>query len=116
MAETKGAARAWISAIVTGLVLAAGFMALRVEQPLRIVLAGAAVAALVGLIARRHGRGMSAAPTSVLLGLGIVGLLVYARLLIASPPSGAGWLFALVVVAFPVTVLLMGVRQWKSPG
>jgi uncharacterized membrane protein (UPF0136 family) len=105
------------SALFTGAVFAAVFVVLQVtDQPVTILLGSAAMALLAGVTTYRLDKDKTILPTSVLVLLSIVSLIVYGVWMMREPPAGAEWIAAALVLAFFVAPLFIAYgqrrRQW----
>jgi hypothetical protein len=104
-----------ISAMLAGVVFAALFFALDLGGPPRVLPASLAMALLAGITTARLQRGKPLLPLWALLLLGMGGLVLHSWVfLIQQQPAGVDWLPVAVIFAFPVLILLMAYRQWRS--
>jgi len=107
--------RALTSALLMGGIYAAASFAFQLAGPGRILIASLAMAALGGVIGYRLALGKTILPTAGLVALAVGGLALYtAALLFTEPPPRSDWIFVAIVFAFPVALLVMAYRQWRS--
>ena len=107
--------RPLISAIFMGGVFALCSLLLVDSAALGVTLGALLVGTLSALMTMRAERGKPLLPTAGLIVLGLSGLALYgAALLTWDPPAGSTWIAVVLVFAFPIGVLLMAYRQWRT--